>query len=168
SHHCSEHTHAMVERAFEPYITADVHEMMRELRRMQQHRERSLNAAAAFRDFVCNHLILRRQLLLARDRCKSRHIVLREMVLFSTKSGGSSMRFGLFGGAQAGSAASDGPGQGFHDYISFHIEAEELCYRATLCAEHSLVRPARRNRRAHRGVQSRGGSARPHLRSDER
>jgi alkanesulfonate monooxygenase SsuD/methylene tetrahydromethanopterin reductase-like flavin-dependent oxidoreductase (luciferase family) len=49
------------------------------------------------------------------------------------------MRFGLFGGAQAGSAASDAPGQGFHDYIAFNIEAEDLGYHGTFCVEHHFT-----------------------------
>jgi alkanesulfonate monooxygenase SsuD/methylene tetrahydromethanopterin reductase-like flavin-dependent oxidoreductase (luciferase family) len=49
------------------------------------------------------------------------------------------MQFGLFGGAQAGSAASDAPGQGFHDFIEFNVEAEALGYRSTFCVEHHFT-----------------------------
>jgi probable F420-dependent oxidoreductase len=49
------------------------------------------------------------------------------------------MRFGLFGGAQADSAASAAPGGGFHDYIDFNIEAEALGYHSTFCVEHHFT-----------------------------
>ena len=49
------------------------------------------------------------------------------------------MRFGLFGGAQTDSAASDAPGQGFHDYVEFNVEAEALGYRSTFCVEHHFT-----------------------------
>jgi alkanesulfonate monooxygenase SsuD/methylene tetrahydromethanopterin reductase-like flavin-dependent oxidoreductase (luciferase family) len=49
------------------------------------------------------------------------------------------MQFGLFGGAQADSSASDAPGQGFHDFIEFNIEAEALGYRSSFCVEHHFT-----------------------------
>jgi len=50
------------------------------------------------------------------------------------------MRFGLFGGAQAGSAnPAAAPGQGFHDYIDFNVEAEALGYHSTFCVEHHFT-----------------------------
>jgi alkanesulfonate monooxygenase SsuD/methylene tetrahydromethanopterin reductase-like flavin-dependent oxidoreductase (luciferase family) len=50
------------------------------------------------------------------------------------------MRFGLFGGAQAGSAdPAAPPGQGFHDYIDFNVEAEALGYHSTFCVEHHFT-----------------------------
>jgi len=50
------------------------------------------------------------------------------------------MRFGLFGGAQAGSAIPPGPsGQGFHDYVDFNVEAEALGYHSTFCVEHHFT-----------------------------
>ena len=49
------------------------------------------------------------------------------------------MRFGLFGGAQVGSAASDAPGRGFHDYVEFNVEAEDLGYHSTFCVEHHFT-----------------------------
>jgi alkanesulfonate monooxygenase SsuD/methylene tetrahydromethanopterin reductase-like flavin-dependent oxidoreductase (luciferase family) len=49
------------------------------------------------------------------------------------------MQFGLFAGAQADSAASTAPGQGFHDYIDFNIEAEALGYHSTFCVEHHFT-----------------------------
>jgi alkanesulfonate monooxygenase SsuD/methylene tetrahydromethanopterin reductase-like flavin-dependent oxidoreductase (luciferase family) len=48
------------------------------------------------------------------------------------------MRFGIFGGAQAGSNA--GPmGQGFHDFIEFNVEAEALGYESTFLVEHHFT-----------------------------
>jgi alkanesulfonate monooxygenase SsuD/methylene tetrahydromethanopterin reductase-like flavin-dependent oxidoreductase (luciferase family) len=48
------------------------------------------------------------------------------------------MRFGIFGGAQAGSAS--GPmGQGFHDFIAFNVEAEALGYASTFVVEHHFT-----------------------------
>ena len=49
------------------------------------------------------------------------------------------MRFGLFGGAQADSAASAAPGGGFHDFIDFNVEAESLGYHSTFCVEHHFT-----------------------------
>src|ERR671914_811422 len=49
------------------------------------------------------------------------------------------MRFGLFGGAQANSAASAVPGSGFHDYVEFNVEAEALGYHSTFCVEHHFT-----------------------------
>jgi alkanesulfonate monooxygenase SsuD/methylene tetrahydromethanopterin reductase-like flavin-dependent oxidoreductase (luciferase family) len=49
------------------------------------------------------------------------------------------MHFGLFGGAQAGAATSDEPGQGFHDFIEFNVEAEALGYRSSFCVEHHFT-----------------------------
>jgi alkanesulfonate monooxygenase SsuD/methylene tetrahydromethanopterin reductase-like flavin-dependent oxidoreductase (luciferase family) len=49
------------------------------------------------------------------------------------------MRFGLFGGAQADSAASDARGRGFHDYVEFNVEAEALGYHSTFCVEHHFT-----------------------------
>src|SRR3984893_14710353 len=47
------------------------------------------------------------------------------------------MRFGIFGGAQAGSPRPGGPmGQGFHDFIDFNVEAEALGYHSTFLVEH--------------------------------
>lgn len=51
----------------------------------------------------------------------------------------SHMRFGLFGGAQAGAASSDTPGQGFHDFIEFNVEAEALGYHSSFCVEHHFT-----------------------------
>src|SRR5918995_5454932 len=49
------------------------------------------------------------------------------------------MRFGLFGGAQADSAASAAPGRGFHDFIELNVEAEALGYHSTFCVEHHFT-----------------------------
>ena len=50
------------------------------------------------------------------------------------------MIFGLFGGAQAaGSTLGAGMGQGFHDYIDFHVEADALGYHSTFCVEHHFT-----------------------------
>lgn len=49
------------------------------------------------------------------------------------------MIFGLFGGAQANAASvtNGGPeGQGFKDYIDFHVEADALGYHSAFCVEH--------------------------------
>jgi alkanesulfonate monooxygenase SsuD/methylene tetrahydromethanopterin reductase-like flavin-dependent oxidoreductase (luciferase family) len=48
--------------------------------------------------------------------------------------------FGLFGGAQANSSSPDAkPGQGFHDYVEFNVEADALGYRSTFCVEHHFT-----------------------------
>jgi len=50
------------------------------------------------------------------------------------------MRFGLFGGAQAGSSnLAAGVGQGFHDFVDFNVEAETLGYHSTFCVEHHFT-----------------------------
>ena len=50
------------------------------------------------------------------------------------------MIFGLFGGAQATSTTlGAGVGQGFHDYIDFHVEADALGYHSTFCVEHHFT-----------------------------
>ena len=50
------------------------------------------------------------------------------------------MRFGLFGSAQAnGSEPGAGIGQGFHDYIDFNVEAEDLGYHSTFLVEHHFT-----------------------------
>ena len=49
------------------------------------------------------------------------------------------MKFGLFGGAQANGAAGSSPGQGFHDYIDFCIEAESLGYHSAFLVEHHFT-----------------------------
>jgi alkanesulfonate monooxygenase SsuD/methylene tetrahydromethanopterin reductase-like flavin-dependent oxidoreductase (luciferase family) len=50
------------------------------------------------------------------------------------------MIFGLFGGAQANSAAPGAArGQGFHDYVEFNVEAEGLGYHGTFCVEHHFT-----------------------------
>lgn len=46
------------------------------------------------------------------------------------------MKFGLFGGAQANAAAGGPEGQGFKDYIEFHVEADALGYHSAFCVEH--------------------------------
>jgi len=50
------------------------------------------------------------------------------------------MRFGIFGGAQAGSASPGALiGQGFHDFIDLNLEAEALGYHSTFLAEHHFT-----------------------------
>ena len=50
------------------------------------------------------------------------------------------MIFGLFGGAQATSATPGaGMGQGLHDYIDFHVEANALGYHSAFCVEHHFT-----------------------------
>lgn len=50
------------------------------------------------------------------------------------------MRFGLFGSAQSDSAnLGAGIGQGFHDFIDFNVEAEQLGYYSTFCVEHHFT-----------------------------
>lgn len=50
------------------------------------------------------------------------------------------MQFGIFGGAQAGSACRGAiTGQGFHDFIDFNVEAEALGYRSTFLVEHHFT-----------------------------
>lgn len=50
------------------------------------------------------------------------------------------MQFGIFGGAQAGSARRGAiTGQGFHDFIDFNVEAEALGYRRTFLVEHHFT-----------------------------
>ena len=50
------------------------------------------------------------------------------------------MQFGLFGGAQAnGADPAAAPGQGFHDFVEFNVEAEALGYHSTFCVEHHFT-----------------------------
>lgn len=50
------------------------------------------------------------------------------------------MQFGIFGGAQAGSARPGAIiGQGFHDFIDFNVEAEALGYHSTFLVEHHFT-----------------------------
>jgi alkanesulfonate monooxygenase SsuD/methylene tetrahydromethanopterin reductase-like flavin-dependent oxidoreductase (luciferase family) len=50
------------------------------------------------------------------------------------------MRFGIFGGAQAGSGTAGAPmGQGFHDFVEFNVEAEALGFRSTFLTEHHFT-----------------------------
>ncbi len=50
------------------------------------------------------------------------------------------MIFGLFGGAQANSSnLGDGVGQGFRDYIEFHVEADALGYHSAFLVEHHFT-----------------------------
>src|SRR5262245_39478376 len=49
------------------------------------------------------------------------------------------MRFGIFGGAQAGSGAGAPMGQGFHDFIESNVEAEALGFRSTFLVEHHFT-----------------------------
>ncbi|MGH8639789.1 MAG: LLM class flavin-dependent oxidoreductase, partial [Burkholderiales bacterium] len=48
-----------------------------------------------------------------------------------------SMRFGMFGGAQAAASRPGATmGQGFHDYIEFAVEADALGYHSSFVVEH--------------------------------
>ena len=50
------------------------------------------------------------------------------------------MKFGLFGGATANATTADGRvGQGFHDYIDFHVEADALGYHSAFLVEHHFT-----------------------------
>ncbi|HET9903891.1 MAG TPA: LLM class flavin-dependent oxidoreductase [Xanthobacteraceae bacterium] len=50
------------------------------------------------------------------------------------------MRFGLFGGAQAGGGSGNAVmGQGFHDFIELNVEAEALGYESTFVVEHHFT-----------------------------
>lgn len=49
------------------------------------------------------------------------------------------MRFGIFGGAQAGGATGAAMGQGFHDFIEFNVEAEALGFHSTFLVEHHFT-----------------------------
>jgi alkanesulfonate monooxygenase SsuD/methylene tetrahydromethanopterin reductase-like flavin-dependent oxidoreductase (luciferase family) len=49
------------------------------------------------------------------------------------------MRFGIFGGAQAGSGVGAPMGQGFHDFVEFNVEAEALGFRSTFLVEHHFT-----------------------------
>jgi alkanesulfonate monooxygenase SsuD/methylene tetrahydromethanopterin reductase-like flavin-dependent oxidoreductase (luciferase family) len=49
------------------------------------------------------------------------------------------MRFGIFGGAQAGGGGGAPMGQGFHDFVEFNIEAEALGLRSTFLVEHHFT-----------------------------
>jgi alkanesulfonate monooxygenase SsuD/methylene tetrahydromethanopterin reductase-like flavin-dependent oxidoreductase (luciferase family) len=50
------------------------------------------------------------------------------------------MQFGIFGGAQAASMRPGAvPGQGFHDFIDFNVEAEALGYHSTFLVEHHFT-----------------------------
>jgi len=50
------------------------------------------------------------------------------------------MQFGIFGGAQAGSARPGAVmGQGFHDFIDLNLEAEALGYHSTFLVEHHFT-----------------------------
>jgi alkanesulfonate monooxygenase SsuD/methylene tetrahydromethanopterin reductase-like flavin-dependent oxidoreductase (luciferase family) len=47
------------------------------------------------------------------------------------------MRFGIFASPQAdGSRPGAAPGQGFHDFVDFHVEAEALGFHGTFVVEH--------------------------------
>lgn len=48
------------------------------------------------------------------------------------------MRFGIFGGAQAGNGAGV-TGLGFHDFIDFNVEAEALGYESSFLVEHHFT-----------------------------
>ena len=50
------------------------------------------------------------------------------------------MQFGLFGSAQANSSDL-GPetGQGFRDYLDYHVEAEALGYHSSFLVEHHFT-----------------------------
>jgi probable F420-dependent oxidoreductase len=50
------------------------------------------------------------------------------------------MQFAIFGSAQAGSERPGAaPGEGFHDFVEFNVEAEALGYRATFLVEHHFT-----------------------------
>src|SRR5262245_40981838 len=50
------------------------------------------------------------------------------------------MQFALFGSAQAGSERPGAaPGDGFHDFVEFNVEAEALDYHATFLVEHHFT-----------------------------
>ena len=50
------------------------------------------------------------------------------------------MKFGLFGGAQANTAAPGaGAGQGFRDYVEFNVEADALGYHSAFLVEHHFT-----------------------------
>jgi alkanesulfonate monooxygenase SsuD/methylene tetrahydromethanopterin reductase-like flavin-dependent oxidoreductase (luciferase family) len=46
------------------------------------------------------------------------------------------LRFGLFGGAQAPRSAVDDPGQGFREYVETNVEADRLGFYSTFLVEH--------------------------------
>ena len=46
------------------------------------------------------------------------------------------MRFGLFASPQADGSAGSAPGQGFHDFTEFCVEAESLGYHGVFAVEH--------------------------------
>jgi alkanesulfonate monooxygenase SsuD/methylene tetrahydromethanopterin reductase-like flavin-dependent oxidoreductase (luciferase family) len=49
------------------------------------------------------------------------------------------MRFGLFGGTQAGAGPGTRMGQGFDDFIDFNVEAEALGFHSTFLVEHHFT-----------------------------
>jgi len=50
------------------------------------------------------------------------------------------MRFGLFGGAQATSAAAGAPmGQGSRDFIDFNVEIDSLGYHSSFLVDHHVT-----------------------------
>ena len=60
--------------------------------------------------------------------------------LFPSEIGPSSMRFGIFGAAQAGSSLPGAPmGQGFRRLHHFNVEAEALGYHSTFLVEHHFT-----------------------------
>src|SRR5262244_2458850 len=71
--HCRQYAHAHVERALEADIGAEMGKAPGQLRRMQEHRERSLHRAAARDNRVEDRLVLGRNLVLAGDRLEPCH-----------------------------------------------------------------------------------------------
>ena len=50
------------------------------------------------------------------------------------------MQFAIFGSAEAGSERPGAaPGEGFHDFVEFNVEAEALGYYATFLVEHHFT-----------------------------
>jgi hypothetical protein len=50
--------------------------------------------------------------------------------------GSDTMRFGLFGGAEAPRTADADPSRGFREYIEINVEAERLGFFSTFLVEH--------------------------------
>jgi alkanesulfonate monooxygenase SsuD/methylene tetrahydromethanopterin reductase-like flavin-dependent oxidoreductase (luciferase family) len=50
--------------------------------------------------------------------------------------GSDTMRFGLFGGAEAPRTGDADPSRGFREYIEINVEAERLGFHSTFLVEH--------------------------------
>src|SRR5215469_8918395 len=71
--HRREHAHAHIKRAFKTDIRTKVSDSTRDVRRVQEHRERSMHCPPAGNDGIKDSVVLRRYLVLAGDGFESGH-----------------------------------------------------------------------------------------------